>query len=191
MNLTPDVHQTSVPAEDRELTLRSLFEREESGLLRFAFSLTGRRAVAEEIVQEVFLQLHTHWSQVSQPRAWLVRSVRNRAFDHLRKSRRETLGSVHESLDSMPGDGESPDELMIRFETLSQLRQLVGQLPEKDQRLVRMKYFEGLKYREISQRTGLTVSNVGFRLHQVLKKLANGLIPPESLLPKGADDEEQ
>jgi RNA polymerase sigma factor (sigma-70 family) len=62
------------------------------------------------------------------------------------------------------------------METVAELRQLVSQLPEKDRRLVQLKYYEGLKYRDISQRTGLTVSNVGFRLHQVLKKLASGLL---------------
>ena len=80
-------------------------------------------------------------------------------------------------LANVPDDVQPADEWMIHLETVAQLRQLVGKLPEKDQRLVRMKYLEGLKYREISQQTGLTVSNVGFRLHQVLKKLADGLLP--------------
>jgi RNA polymerase sigma-70 factor (ECF subfamily) len=48
-----------------------------------------------------------------------------------------------------------------------------------DQQLVRLKYFEGLKYREISERTGLTVSNVGFRLHTIMQTLAKGLQPME------------
>jgi RNA polymerase sigma-70 factor (ECF subfamily) len=78
---------------------------------------------------------------------------------------------------------ETPDELFARMEMVAELRQLVSQLPEKDRRLVHLKYFENLKYRDISQRTGLTISNVGYRLHQVLKKLA------ESLLPKGVDKE--
>lgn len=185
LNSTPDVGQMNELTEECQWTLRSLFEHEESNLLRYAFSLTGRRAVAEEIVQEVFLQLHAQWEQVSSPRAWLVRSVRNRAFHYLRKCRRETLGGDQDMLDAVTDDGQPPDELMIQLETVAQLRQLVGNLPDKDQRLVRMKYFEGLKYREISQRTGLTVSNVGFRLHQVLKKLADGL------LPKGANNEKQ
>lgn len=185
MNSTPNVQQITKSTEESQWTLRSLFEQEESNLLRYAFSLTGRRAIAEEIVQEVFLQLHAQWERVSSPRAWLVRSVRNRAFHYLRKCRRETLGGDGELLANVPDDVQPADEWMIHLETVAQLRQLVGKLPEKDQRLVRMKYLEGLKYREISQQTGLTVSNVGFRLHQVLKKLADGL------LPMGANSEKQ
>ena len=38
-----------------------------------------------------------------------------------------------------------------------------------------MKYFEGLKYSQISQRTGMSVGNVGYRLHHILKGLADSL----------------
>lgn len=162
--------------------MRTLFDNEESNLLRFAFSLTGRRAVAEEIVQEVFLQLHTKWAEVNEPRAWLYRSVRNRAFHYLRRSRRETLGTDDDMTPITDSLNETPDDLMARMETVAELRELVNQLPEKDRRLVQLKYFEDLKYRDISERTGLTVSNVGYRLHQVLKKLAVGL------MPKGAEE---
>ncbi len=179
---TPEVKLTELP-NSGTLTLRTLFDTEESSLLRFAFSLTGRRAVAEEIVQEVFLQLHVRWAEVNEPRAWLFRSVRNHAFHYLRKSRRETLGSDADGVQVANSSDETPDELIVRMEKVAELRQLVSQLPEKDRRLVQLKYYEDLKYRDISQRTGLTISNVGYRLHEVLKKLA------VSLLSKGVEDE--
>ena len=68
-----------------------LFESEEAPLLRYAFSLVRRRAVAEEIVQEVFLQLHVKWNDVESPRSWLYRSVRNKVFNYMRDNRRETV----------------------------------------------------------------------------------------------------
>jgi RNA polymerase sigma factor (sigma-70 family) len=178
---TPEVNPTELPNEGM-LTLRSLFDSEESNLLRFAFSLTGRRAVAEEIVQEVFLQLHVKWSTVEEPRAWLFCSVRNQAFHYLRKSQRETLGIDDDGTQVANVSEDTPDQMFAHMETVAELRQLISQLPEKDRRLVQFKYFEDLKYRDISQRTGLTISNVGFRLHQVLKKLA------ADLMPKGAND---
>jgi len=77
-----------VPAEKG--TLAGLFEREESAVLGFAIGLVGRRAVAEELVQEAFLRLHQIWDQVDNPRAWLYRSLRNLALNHLRDHARET-----------------------------------------------------------------------------------------------------
>ena len=111
MKSIEEVNRTDQP-EMGEPTVRTLFDSEESNLLRFAFSLTGRRAVAEEIVQEVFLQLHTKWSEVKEPRAWLFRSVRNRAFHYLRKSRRETLETDDDSAKIADSLSETPEELI-------------------------------------------------------------------------------
>jgi len=55
------------------------------------------------------------------------------------------------------------------------LHMLMGDLDERDQLLLRLKYFEGLKYEQISQRSGMSVGNVGYRLHHVLKDLADSM----------------
>lgn len=173
---TPEVKHTDSDQVGQP-SFRELFEGEESSLLRYAFSLTGRREVAEEIVQEVFLKLHSKWDEVESPRAWLFRSVRNRAFNHLRKSKREILQSEEDVETSLKPHEETPDALIARMEAAAALRNLLDDLGENDRELVKLKYFEGLKYREISERTGLTISNVGYRLHHILKRLASGLQP--------------
>ncbi|MDA1049336.1 MAG: sigma-70 family RNA polymerase sigma factor [Planctomycetota bacterium] len=160
-----------------KITLRTLFDSEETPLLRYAFSLTGRRAVAEEIVQEVFLQLHTHWDNVDSPRAWLFRSVRNRAYNHIRDNRREILHSDDHNVQSPTDEDETPEAGLLRMEAIGTLRQMVEGLGETDRQLVKLKYFEDLKYRDISAQTGLSISNVGYRLHHILKELADKLRP--------------
>ncbi len=159
-------------------SLHALFDAEETNLLRYAYAMTGRRAVAEEIVQEVFLQLHARWDHVEAPRAWLYRCVRNRGLNHLRSAKRETLQCDDErEAIAMDGQSETPEAMVARMETTIQLRQLLEQLNEVDQQLIRLKYFEGLKYREISEQTGLTISNVGYRLHHIMQQLASQLRP--------------
>lgn len=157
--------------------LRTLFESEETPLLRYAYSLTGRRAIAEELVQEVFLQLHSHWDKVENPRAWLFRSVRNRAYNHQRDHRREINSEDVDREESAGGDdaGNSPEEMLQRMEAAGFLRLLLAELEEEDRQLIELKYYEDLKYREISERTGISVSNVGYRLHHLLKLLAGKL----------------
>lgn len=157
------------------LTLVALFDTEETPLLRYAYSLTGRRVIAEEIVQEVFLQLHTHWDDVEQPKAWLFRSVRNRAYNHHRDNKREILtGDDHEK-QSADSEDIPPDALLQRMEAAGYLRLIVEELDEVDRQLVELKYFDDLKYRDISDQTGLSISNVGYRLHHILKELAEKL----------------
>ena len=158
-----------------ELTLQSLFDSEETPLLRYAFSLVGRRAVAEEIVQEVFLQLHTHWDDVDSPKTWLYRSVRNRAFKHIRDHKREILSDGDGNSQSSVAEEESPEASLVHMEAIGALRQILEELDEPDRQLVKLKYFSDLKYRDISSQTGLNIGNVGYRLHHILKELADKL----------------
>jgi len=152
-------------------SLAALFEEEESGLLRFAVGLAGRRSVAEELVQEAFLRLHRSWAEVENPRAWLYRTVRNLALNHLRDHPRET------ELDpeAAPGDDRPAAERLGRDEAVGTVRLLLSELPAADRRLIHLKYHEELQYQEIGRRTGLSAGNVGFRLHHLLKSLADGL----------------
>lgn len=160
------------------VSLLALFESEESGLMRYALALTGRRAVAEEIVQDAFLQLHISWDHVAMPRAWLYHSVRNRGLDHLRRSKREKLQCDDvQTTPVIDGGGQQPDAILSQIEDTLQLRRLLQELSENDQRLIRLKYFEERKYREISEQTGLSIGNVGYRLHQIMRHLASRLRP--------------
>jgi len=159
----------------RRLTLRALFDAEETSLLRYAFSLTGRRAVAEEIVQDVFLQLHTRWDEIEKPKAWIFRSVRNRAYNHNRDNKREILTGGDDTVQSARTEEEMPETSLLRMEAAGYLRLIVEELGDVDRQLVQLKYFEGLKYREISVQTGLSISNVGYRLHNILKEMAKKL----------------
>jgi RNA polymerase sigma factor (sigma-70 family) len=173
---TPRVNQSGAQGVS-ELTLQTLFDTEETPLLRYAFALIGRRAVAEEIVQEVFLQLHVHWGDVDSPRAWLFRSVRNRAYNYIRDNQREILKIDDGNVQSPNAEDETPEATLLRMEAIGALRQIVEELDETDRQLVKLKYFEGLKYRDISAQTGLSIGNVGYRLHHILKELAGKLRP--------------
>ncbi len=157
-----------------EITLQSLFDSEENSLLRYAFSLVGRRAVAEEIVQDVFLQLHTQWDDVDSPKAWLFRSVRNRAYNHIRDSKREVLNEDDGKLQSSASE-DSLEARQVHMEALGALRESLEELNDSDRQLVKMKYFDDLKYRDISAQSGLNIGNVGYRLHHILKELAGKL----------------
>ena len=155
-----------------QLSLEEVFLAEESPLLRYAFGLLGRRELAEEVVQDAFLKLHEHWDQVEIPRAWLFRCVRNFSFNILRKNKRETLEETPEKLDS---DLEGPDHELGRLEAVGMIQMLISEMDERDQSMVRMKYFQDLKYQEIADKLEMSVGNVGYRLHHLLKDLGERL----------------
>ena len=153
-------------------SLEEVFSEEESPLLRYAFGLLGRRELAEEVVQDAFLKLHEHWEEVEIPRAWLFRCVRNLSFNVLRKSKRETL---QESAGEREATNERPDEELGKMEAVGMVQMLVSEMKEEDQTMVRMKYFQDRKYQEIADHLEMSVGNVGYRLHHLLKDLGERL----------------
>lgn len=160
----------SHPAE--RPSLKALFDCEESSLLRFAFGVVGNRETAEDLVQEAFLRLHEHWNEVENPRAWLYRSIRNMALNHLRDHRRET--AMDGGLD-WASESPTAAEVLGRHEAVGVLRMLMAEMPAQDQQLIEWKYNGNLSYEEISRRSGLSVSNVGYKLHHLLKGLADAM----------------
>ncbi len=153
-------------------SLRQVFETEESPLLRYAFGIVGQRETAEDLVQEAFLKLHAHWDDVTNPRAWLFRAIRNLALNHLRDHQRE----IHtEFINELAGDVPDPEQTLGHLETIGTLQLLVAELDPAERQLIALKYHENLKYDQISQRTGLSVGNVGYKLHHALKHLADAL----------------
>jgi len=153
-------------------SLEEVFSEEESPLLRYAFGLLGRRELAEEVVQDAFLKLHEHWSEVENPRAWLFRCVRNLAFNVLRKAKRESL---QESAGEREMSHERPDEELGKMEAVGMIQMLISEMEGRDQTMVRMKYFQGHKYQEIADHLEMSVGNVGYRLHHLLKDLGERL----------------
>ncbi len=161
----------AVPLPSGKGMLAALFESEESSILGFAIGLVGRRSVAEELVQEAFLRLHQIWDQVENPKPWLYRSVRNLALNHLRDHAREAPDEAPEG----PGNETPPDLALGRLEAVGMVRLLLAELPPEDQTLIQLKYHDDLKYQDISRHTGLSVSHVGYKLHHLLKGMADAL----------------
>ncbi len=153
-------------------SLEEVFSDEESPLLRYAYGLLGRRELAEEVVQDAFLKLHEHWDEVEIPRAWLFRCVRNLAYNVIRKHKRESL---EEEAGEREAARAGPDDELGRMEAVGMVQMLVAEMPERDRAMVRMKYFQGMKYQEIAEQLGMSVGNVGYRLHHLLKDLGDRL----------------
>lgn len=160
------------PIMEEKPTYRQVFEAEETPLLRFALGLTGIRETAEDLVQESFLRLHQHWPEVRQPRPWLYRCLRNLALNHLRQRRHESPLDDSREWES---PSLTPEQDLGRLEAAGTLRLLVAELRDDDRHLLELKYHDGLKYEQIAEHTGLSAGNIGYKLHHLLKNLADSL----------------
>ena len=140
------------------------------------FSLALRylrdRSSAEELAQDVFLQLYRQLAGIESPAHatwWLRRAICHRSIDEVRK--RNLRPRV--CLDAVPEpafDASQPDPLLSE-----RLRQLVGKLPEKARAVVILRYQEDLDPTEIAEILEMPVSTVKSHLHRSLASLRGRL----------------
>jgi len=146
----------------------------EAPLLRYALRLTGGEDMARDVVQEAFLRLCAEDPErvADRVRPWLLRVCRQRAVDLLRKDGRMTqLASPAACMCPRP----SPDAAVETRDTASHVLQLLAGLPSNQQEVVRLRFEQGLSYRDIAAVTELTVTNVGYLLHMAIKTLRHQL----------------
>ena len=144
-------------------------------LLRYATNIIKDSEQAKDTVQETFIRLVKEFekgSDLQNIKAWLYRVCHNLSLDYLRKASRKSdcLDSVlptkkDESL-------RSPSDELRHQEECQMVLDSVDQLNERERKILMMKVREGRSYKEIAEELDLTVNNVGFILHQTMKKLA-------------------
>ena len=162
---------------DRDRWIREVVARFEGPLLRYAPQITGDSERARDVVQDTFFRLWreepSHWDgHLAQ---WLYTVCRNRALDVRRKEQRMT--SLTEQQSSTRLSRETPHAELIESQDMGRfVLGLVEGLPENQREVIRLKFQDGLSYREISQITQLSVSNVGYLLHTAIRRLRGQLV---------------
>jgi RNA polymerase sigma-70 factor (ECF subfamily) len=76
----------------------------------------------------------------------------------------------------MPALSERPGDSLERQETMSQIVRLMETLPKNQREVLRLKFQSDLSYKQISEITGLSVTNVGFLIHTAIKTLRKQLL---------------
>ncbi len=183
----------AVLAGDRD-QFAELVERYHGALLRAAYSRLGRREWAEDVVQEALLNafksLHTYDSQYSF-RTWLWTILLNQCHRHYKKHLRSpsvrswSEQTTTETIAARQTAGQlrstdSPSDQLMATETSDRLNALLDQLPEKQADALRLRFFGGLKFREIAVAMNVSLSTAKNRVRWGLTQMAEQLGPNEN-----------
>ena len=148
-------------------------------LYRYALSITLDTALAEDVLQDVFIKLWTKRDQLVQVKnreAWCVRVVRNQSLDRIRQRKRQPqeLKKVHYAV----GDFAAADGLEHQ-DLLEQIRLVLEKLPEQQREIFRLRELMGYSNAEIEEILDLNHSQVKvslFRARQIIRKQMNKII---------------
>lgn len=175
-----DVSQ--IIAQDLELQRRiregdnaafsDLYARHKQGVYLYCTRFLGGRPAAEDIFQEVFLNLLEKirgGKEIENVQAYLMRSARNRCLNSIRD--RKYPADVDDMHDYLPGEERSDAG------ELDDLRQALERLPDDNREALLLCEYEGYSYEEIATLTEVPLSTVRKRIFRARRKLRDMLSP--------------
>jgi RNA polymerase sigma-70 factor, ECF subfamily len=163
-----------VGKQDRD-AFSQLYDRFSTLVFTLAMRMLKARSDAEDLLQEVFVQVwrqaHGYSAEGGSPEAWIINIARSRAIDKIRSIRR--MGRSLSSTDYPPRaesgeDVESPaDESQVR---MTMNRTLVN-LPEAQRKVLELAYLDGLTQTEIAERLTEPLGSVKIRMRFGIERL--------------------
>ena len=167
-----------------ESAFTQLVERYQRELFSFLARFTGDAALADDVFQETFLQLHVSAGKFDMSRRlkpWLFAIAANKARDALRKRSRRRAVPLDASVgadddasyaDLMPADIPAPLQTLTNLETRRSVQSIVAQLPEGLRVVLVLCYFNGMAYKDIAEVVQAPLGTVKSRLHTAVRTFA-------------------
>ena len=164
----------TLSAQGDSLAFAELVQKHQGMVFSIAYHFLHDRALAEDLAQEVFLELYQNLDRIESPvhlTYWLRRVTANRCIDQGRKKfRRRELALEDAPEPSAPSQSQVSDPLL-----LERLQQSVAGLPERQRMVVILRFQEGLGPAEIAEVLAMPVNTVKSTLHRSLADLRKGL----------------
>ncbi|HJU88683.1 MAG TPA: RNA polymerase sigma-70 factor [Gemmatimonadaceae bacterium] len=160
-----------------ERVFEGIFRAHYGSLCAFANTLVRSRETAEEVVQNVFLNIWTqrdHWEVRGSVRAYLFGAVRNQALNQIKRGQLERSwaeDSGDEGVLELHGSIPDPAALVEAEEMAAVVREAIDRLPPRARMAVQLRWEGQLKYSEIAEVMGISVKGVENQLSRALEAL--------------------
>jgi RNA polymerase sigma-70 factor, ECF subfamily len=139
----------------------------------------GNDAAAQDVAQDVFVQLWSHPDRYDPAagslRSYLIAAARHRAIDVLRSELRRVARQERSYRQAGAQPARSAHEEAMAAETADVVRDAVRALPQSQRRVVELAYFGGLSCREVAQAVGIPEGTAKSRLRLALARLEAAL----------------
>jgi RNA polymerase sigma-70 factor, ECF subfamily len=163
--------------------MAAIYERYESTLRPVILSVLHEEGETDDVLHDVFIQLWNHADRFVAEKGlhgFLVTLARRRALDRLRRRlayRRATDRMETQMRAEFHDKMQGRNVKRTNFDLYELLSRMIRLLPEPQQEVVRLTFYEGMSQREIAAHKSLALGTVKTRLQLAQKKLLNHLVP--------------
>ncbi len=159
-----------------EKAFERLFRTYYSHLCLFAENYVQNQAEAEEIVQDIFVKIWEKRDEIeikSSLKNYLIRSTKNQCLNFIKHNK---IKEKHAK--TMLSEKESAStgrDNFIEIDLMEKIEESINSLPKKRQEVFRLSREEGLKYREIAEKLGVSIKTVETHMGLAIKTLREQL----------------
>jgi RNA polymerase sigma-70 factor (ECF subfamily) len=186
LRMLADEELMQLVAEDDSAAFGIVYERHAEAACSLAMRMCGRRAVAEDVVQEAFLSL---WRSApsydpmrGSVRTWVLGIVHHRAIDALRRGVVQDRGRVSdEGIEEQLEASERTDQEVGRRDEAREVRAALEGLPPEQSRVIELAYYGGLTHSEIAAMLDTPVGTIKGRMRLGLQKMRSQLLSEGAL----------
>jgi len=163
--------------------LERLYARAETRVFRFLMRMVKSRAIAEELLNEVFLSVwqNAHrYEGRSELLTWMLSIAHNKAVSAIRK-KTEVLGIAEEAAQNLVAEDDTPDTVVQKQDKSAKIRACIEELSPDHGAVLHLVYYQEQSVAEVAEILSIPENTVKTRMFYARKKLA------ELLLARGID----
>ncbi len=157
--------------------ISQLLERHTRRLRDYVRLLVKDNDVADDLTQEVLIKVvkvlnEGRYTDTGRFLPWLMRIAHNRVLDYFRAQKQgKTVNESSAGFDILSNKNltePSIEEQLISEQQAEEIRALIELLPEEQREVVKMRYYEGLSFKEIAEHTGVSINTALGRMRYAL-----------------------
>lgn len=163
----------------KEVALEFLIKKHQQRIFSFIYSKVQDRDVAEDVFQDTFIKVirtlkKGTYNEEGKFLPWVMRISHNLVIDYFRKNNRMPLFNNSDDFDIfsvLSDDTLNAEKKIIKEQVLSDVRNLIEELPEEQKEVLKMRMYMDMSFNEISESTGVSINTALGRMRYALINL--------------------